>query len=225
MSRVHDMGGRFGDGPVEPESEDEVFHQDWHARALAVTLAVGGLGKWNLDMSRHSRECLAPMDYAAFSYYEKWIGALADMMVRHEIVSEAELSGAHAPAPSALADRKLRAAAVPAALAKGGPADRPSNIAASFAPGDKVRTRRRAENALVAGGHTRQPGYSAGAAGEVLHLHGSHVLPDANAHGKGEAPEPLYAVVFKASELWAHPEHPNDEVVIDMWQSYLERAE
>ena len=37
MSRVHDMGGRFGDGAVLPEAEDERFHADWHARALAVT--------------------------------------------------------------------------------------------------------------------------------------------------------------------------------------------
>ena len=39
---------------------------------------------------------------------------------------------------------------------------------------------------------------------------------------RGEAPEPLYAVAFPASELWAHPEHPRDEVVLDLWQSYLE---
>jgi nitrile hydratase len=55
-----------------------------------------------------------------------------------------------------------------------------------------------------------------------LRVHGSHVLPDSNAHALGEAPEPLYAVVFKASVLWAHTEHPADEVVVDMWQSYLE---
>ena len=90
------------------------------------------------------------------------------------------------------------------------------------APGDAVRTRARAENVHVPGGHTRQPRYAAGARGRILRLHGSHVFPDAHAHGLGEAPEPLYAVVFAASELWAHPEHPGDEVVLDMWQSYLE---
>jgi len=62
VSRVHDMGGRFGDGPVVPEREDEIFHEDWHARALALTLASGTLGQWNLDVSRHARERLAPMD-------------------------------------------------------------------------------------------------------------------------------------------------------------------
>ncbi|MEM7670709.1 MAG: DNA polymerase III subunit alpha, partial [Pseudomonadota bacterium] len=52
----HDMGGRFGDGPVVPEPEDVKFHADWHPRALAVTLACGTLGLWNLDLSRHRRE-------------------------------------------------------------------------------------------------------------------------------------------------------------------------
>ena len=47
MSRVHDMGGRFGDGPVVPEAEGVVFHDDWHPRALAIVLASGSLGKWN----------------------------------------------------------------------------------------------------------------------------------------------------------------------------------
>ena len=74
MSRVHDMGGRFGDGPVKPDDPDTpVFPEDWHARALAVTLACGSLGQWNLDVSRHSRERLSPQDYTRFSYYEKWI--------------------------------------------------------------------------------------------------------------------------------------------------------
>jgi nitrile hydratase len=29
-------------------------------------------------------------------------------------------------------------------------------------------------------------------------------------------------VGIAASQLWAHPEHPDDEVVLDLWQSYLE---
>ena len=42
MTRAHDMGGRFGDGPVLPDGEDApVFSQEWHGRALAVTLAAG----------------------------------------------------------------------------------------------------------------------------------------------------------------------------------------
>ena len=87
MSRVHDMGGRFGDGPVCPEPEQPVFHADWHKRALALTLAAGALGQWNLDVSRHARERLAPQDYARFTYYEKWLAALADLLVDTGVVS------------------------------------------------------------------------------------------------------------------------------------------
>lgn len=68
------------------------------------------------------------------------------------------------------------------------------------------------------------PAYAAGAHGRILRLHGTHVLPDSAAHGLGEAPEALYAVVFPVSELWAHPEHPDDEVVLDLWESYLRPA-
>ena len=77
---------------------------------------------------------------------------------------------------------------------------------------------------MVNGGHTRLPAYATGATGEVLRVHGYHVLPDSNAHDLGEAPEPLYAVRFAASQLWATPEHPNDEVILDLWESYLEPA-
>ena len=88
MSRLHDMGGRFGDGPVDPGPADApVFAEEWHARALAVTLAAGSLGLWTLDASRHSRERLLPADYAVFTYYEKWISALCNMLVEHEVLS------------------------------------------------------------------------------------------------------------------------------------------
>ena len=222
MTRVHDMGGRFGDGPVVPEDEDVKFHADWHPRALAIVLASGSLGKWNIDVSRHARECLAPKDYTAFSYYEKWMGGLAALLVETGVLTREELVGRTDDQISELATKKLTADQVAGVLARGGPADRESNVAPMFEIGDEVMTRRIAETVLVSGGHTRLPSYAAGAKGRIMQYHGTHVLPDSNAHGLGEAPEPLYAVVFPASELWQHPEHPRDEVVLDLWQSYLE---
>lgn len=221
MSRVHDMGGRFGDGAVVPEAEEVKFHADWHPRALALTLAAGTLGKWNIDVSRHARECLAPRDYTAFSYYEKWMGGLASLLVAQGVLSRDELAGTAPARIGDLAAKKLTADQVAGVLALGAPAARDSTVAPVFAIGDAVMTRKVAENTLVSGGHTRLPAYAAGARGRVILLHGAHVLPDSNAHGLGEAPEPLYAVAFAASELWAHPEHPRDEVVLDLWQSYL----
>ncbi len=225
MTRVHDMGGRFGDGAVVPEAEDApVFAEDWHGRALAVTLAAGFLGQWNIDVSRHAREKLSPKDYARFSYYEKWISGLADLLVDKGVLTLEDLRGVDRDGDHPLAERNLKAEAVADALAKGGPADRTSNVEVRFETGQAVRTLGQSANRLVVGGHTRLPIYAAGATGRILRLHGTHVLPDSNAHGLGEAPEPLYAVVFPASELWANPEQPGDEVVLDLWQSYLEPA-
>jgi nitrile hydratase subunit beta len=223
MTRVHDMGGRFGDGPVVPDAKgDPVFEKDWHARALAVTLASGALGKWNIDVSRHARERLSPKDYTRFSYYEKWISGLADLLVETGVLTLEDLKGEGGDAPHPLAHKAMTAEAVPGVLAKGGPADRPSNVAPAIVVGQAVRTARPAANRLVDGGHTRLPAYAQGAVGRVLLMHGAHVLPDSNAHGLGEAPEPLYAVVFPATERWADAESPDDEVVLDLWQSYLE---
>ncbi|NRB18093.1 MAG: nitrile hydratase subunit beta [Rhodobacteraceae bacterium] len=232
MSRLHDMGGRFGDGPVIPESPDApVFAADWQARALAVTLACGALGQWNIDISRHARERLSPQDYTGFSYYQIWISALADLLVERGVLTEADLAGqeqeqdrdqgqADNPAHP-LAARMLNAEAVAAVLAQGGPASRDSDQRPKFSLGQAVRCRHPADNCLVEGGHSRLPAYAAGARGYIFRLHGSHVLPDSNAHDLGEAPEPLYAVRFAARELWAHPEHRDDQVILDLWQSYL----
>jgi nitrile hydratase len=223
MTRVHDMGGRFGDGAVVPEPQGIAeFKQDWHKGALALTVAAGGLAKWNIDIGRHARESLSVKDYTAFSYYEKWIAALADLLVDTGVLSAEELASGQADARTDQAP--VTGEIMARLIAQGGPATRDSDIAPVFFIGDAVRTLRPAANRLVTGGHTRLPQYGAGAQGRVLLHHGAHVLPDSRAHRLGDAAEPLYTVVFKASELWAAPEHPQDEVTLDLWQSYLEPA-
>ena len=123
MSRVHDMGGRFGDGPVRRDADPEpVFKEKWQAHALALTLAAGSLGRWSLDESRHARECLEPRDYMRFSYYEKWLAGLTDLLVAKLIVTPEELSSLSAqPAAPELQQRRLPAAKVAAVLSSGGP--------------------------------------------------------------------------------------------------------
>ena len=211
---------------MQPEPQGiPKLSRDWQARALALTLAAGGLGKWNIDMSRHARERLDPADYARFSYFEKWISALADLLVETGVLEREALSGAHPANPHPLAAKVLKAADVPAVIARGGPTERAEGPLPLFAVGAGVRVSRPSGNTLVEGGHTRLPAYVAGARGTVIRCHGNHVLPDSNAHGLAEAPEPLYAVAFLAPELWTHSDNPRDEVVLDLWQSYLEAAE
>ena len=227
MTRIHDMGGRFGDGPVPRETdESRTFAKDWHGRALALTVAAGALGKWNIDASRHMRECLPPVDYARFGYYEKWLAGLANLLVEHGIASAAEIAAGRSAGPAAddLAARRLDAARVEPALRSGGPSARRSLDGPAFAIGARVRTSAIAGNRVQNGGHTRLPAYAAGRIGTVVLHHGAHVFPDSNAHFQGEAPQHLYTVSFAAGDLWQHAESPHDEVRLDLWEDYLEPA-
>jgi nitrile hydratase len=227
MTRIHDMGGRYGDGPVTPDTTEEpVFVQTWHGRALALTLAAGALGRWNIDASRHVRECLPPADYARFGYYEKWLGGLANILVAQGIVSADEIAAGRAlgPADDSLRGRRLAAEKVVPVLRSGGPSARPVDTVPRFAIGAQVTTRPIAANQAISGGHTRLPAYAAGKTGTVVLHHGGHVLPDSNAHFDGEAPEHLYTVSFAAGDLWQHAESPADEVCLDLWDSYLTPA-
>ena len=99
--RVHDMGGQPG-GPVPIDLQGQpVFALNWQARALAVTVAAGGLGKWTLDESRHARERLPAEDYMAYGYYEKWMAGLATLLVEHGLITMDELRSGQVAADGA----------------------------------------------------------------------------------------------------------------------------
>ena len=55
-------------------------------------------------------------------------------------------------------------------------------------------------------------------------MQGFHIFPDSNAHGRGEAPQWLYTIVFDAAELWGADADPASRVSIDAWESYLAAA-
>lgn len=227
MSHIHDMGGRLGTGAVAPVPDEPVFKTDWHARAMAVTVLAARPGGWTIDASRHARELLPPADYMSLSYYEKWIAALADLLAARGLVTTAEIDAGQslAPAPTAEIAKRIAPAEV-AQMPAGSPYLRGAGPAPLFATADRVRSLRPAVNRCgVADGHTRLPAYAAGHVGRVVAQRGNHVFPDANAHGLGEAPEPLYTVAFAARDLWGTEAQAGDEVMIDLWQSYLEAAD
>jgi len=219
MNGIHDLGGMQGFGPVPIERDEPVFHADWEARALAVTLAMAAWGKWNIDASRHAREAEPPAVYLGRSYYERWIEALGRLMVAHGLVSEAELARGQPDPGTARATPPLRAEGVAAMLRRGGPTERPAEAAPRFAVGQPVRAINRHPE-----GHTRLPRYARGRLGEVLLHHGAHVFADANAHFLGEQPRHLYAVRFSARELWGPEANPRDSVTLDLWEPHLEPA-
>jgi nitrile hydratase len=212
-----DLGGRTGFGAVQPEPEGELFHADWEPRALALVLAMGATGSWNIDASRAVRETLP--HYLQLSYYRIWLTALERLMIERGQLFEDEIAQGrmlHAPAP---VKRVLQAADVAAVLARGSPTERPAAAPARFAIGQAVRMR-----AGRVDHHTRLPGYVQGRRGTVERLHGAHVFADSNAQGAGEAPQWLYTVVFEEAELWGGAAQKL-AVSVDAWESYLEAAE
>lgn len=219
MNGPQDLGGQMGFGPVAPERNEPIFHAEWEKRALGVTLTAGAMGHWNIDESRHARESLHPADYYASSYYEIWIKALETLLQRHGFVSAEERAAGHALTAGTTPRRKLNAADVPAALARGGPCDRPVAFAPLFKAGDRVRT-----ITINPAGHTRLPRYARGKVGIIDVVREGYVFPDTNAHGQGEQSQWLYTVVFDGREIWGRHSDPTLSISIDAWESYLERA-
>ena len=212
-----DIGGQLGHGAVTPEPEGELFHAPWEPRVLALTLAMGATGSWNIDQSRAARETLP--DYARLSYYEIWFQALEKLMLERGLLQPGERERGAAAGTGPAVPRVLRAADVAAALARGSPTARPGP-APAFAVGDAVRLR-----SAAVPHHTRLPGYARGRRGTVAAVHGPHVFADAHARGAGEQPCPLYTVAFSGAELWgSEPGAAGLTVSIDAWEPYLAAA-
>ena len=212
-----DLGGQPGFGPVTPEAEGELFHAAWEPRALAVTLAMGATGAWNIDQSRAARETLP--DYPRLSYYQVWLAALEKLLAERGLARADELAAGRALHPAPPLPRRLVAGAVPAVLARGSPTLRQVAEPARFVVGDAVRS-----SAAASPHHSRLPAYARGKAGRVLRVQGAHVFADAHAQGLGEAPQWLYAVAFDGAELWGADADPGQRVVLDIWQSNLAPA-
>ena len=226
MNGAHDIGGRPCDEPIGmTEGDSGVFEHEWHARALAVTLAAGMLGKWNLDASRYARECLSEDEHRSLSYYEIWMAALSDLLVRSGLVGKSELSDPNSTEESPLRASAAKADQITDILDRGSPTAREIAETPKFRVGQPVRACGDHRNRFAEGGHTRLPSYVQGRVGRICRVGQAHILPDSNAHFQGERPEYVYSVQFPMSELWQNDaEHEADGVILDLWESYLEPA-
>ncbi|MFA7503162.1 MAG: nitrile hydratase subunit beta [Burkholderiaceae bacterium] len=218
-----DIGGLPGFGPVEPETDEPLFHASWEPAAMAITVALGASGRWTIDHSRATRESLPLERYRSNTYYQIWLDALDAQMLRYGMASPEELATGEMRIPPVALPRKLAAADVDATLARGSPTERPSTRAARFSPGDRVRT-----SSAMPSGHTRLPVYARGKTGVVRLVHGVHVYPDVHSTGDAppyrEDPHWLYAVEFDGRELWGDDGESGLNVLIDAWEPYLEPA-
>ena len=220
MPKAHDMGGRTGSGRIDISSSEQKFKEEWEKDVFAITLALGFSGLWNLDRSRFARESLEPQDYLQFSYFEKWLAGLINLLGENGLISENKNNEDNFENSSF---RILEAKNVKKLLQMGGPTKRFLNTEKKFKLEEIVSVKTNIINKRIKDGHTRLPTYVKGKVGKIIAYHGSHVLPDTNAHFLGENPEALYSVEFKSKDLWAQYEDIEDMVVVDLWESYLEK--
>jgi hypothetical protein len=176
------------------ERDEAGFHAPWEQRVFALASLLLGAGCANTDEFRHAIERLDPVAYLADGYYGRWLGA-AELLV-------ADAGGR--PVPGRVLDPT---------------AARSLDTAPRYAVGDEVVTRN-----LHPAGHTRLPGYVRSRRGTVSIVQGAWVLPDTNAHGRGECPEYVYAVRFTGRELWGESAEAGTSVHVDLFESYLEAA-
>jgi nitrile hydratase len=220
MNGAQDMGGMQCMGPVTAEENEPVFHGEWERRVLAVTLAMGAFGRWNIDMSRFAREDTPGADYLRRSYYETWLYGLEKLLVEKGFVGdddiEAALTGGHA---ERTAEPALTAETVWPVLTKGRSARVDKDVAPKFAASDRVRVRNRHPI-----GHTRAPRYVRGRVGVINRDHGVFIFPDSHARDGTENPQHVYSVRFAATELWGPEAAASDGVYVDLWDDYLEPA-
>ena len=218
MNGAQDMGGMMGFGPVCPEPNQPLFHAPWERKALALTLAAGACGEWNIDVTRHARETLPPPQYLTKSYYDIWISALEKLLASTGMVSAEERAAGRAMAAPRVTKRgRLTRQNVAALLTHPVPYTRPAARPARYGAGDRVRTRVQHLQS-----HTRLPRYAGGKLGVVEAVRGCFVFPDKHAHGQGEDPQWCYAVRFEGRELWGAEADPTLSVSIDAWEPYLE---
>jgi nitrile hydratase subunit beta len=211
MDGIHDMGGMQGFGAVVTPGSEAVFHAEWEARQAAVSLLTA--------LDRSVTETMPARQYLEASYYERWLWATEQILLREGSIALGEIeawqerlaNGEAAPVrsdPSAAASSLEEMRAVWTFP----PAEDPR-----FGVGDRVRVRR-----MRPTGHNRCPRYVRGVQGTVHALLGVDRLPDADGDASSE---PVYSVAFASADLWGRSDEEPWTVIVDLWESYLEPME
>ena len=220
MNSIHDIGGMDNIGPVPIETDEPVFHADWESKVYAMTLATMGAGIFVTDEVRFMTETIPPQDYLSFSYYEKWLYSLEQMLLYKNVITQQELESGAVSAPELAAD--IEAASLERmqyGMKNRMPVFVDSDLPPRFKAGDAIIARNL--NPLH---HTRLPRYLRGRRGVVELDHGIFLLPDTNAHGGPDSPQHVYSVRFSARELWGEEAPARDSLYIDLFDDYMDPA-
>ena len=91
MNGIHDLGGMHGMGPISPEQNEPVFHEDWERRMFGLFIATFAGGHYNVDEFRHAIERMDPAHYLKSRYYEHWLQSTETLLVEKGVLSREEL--------------------------------------------------------------------------------------------------------------------------------------
>ena len=86
MSRVHDMGGQSGFGPVPLQDDGQPFEHDWEARVCALNGVLRARGLYSTDEFRDAIERIPPQEYLGLTYYERWLRAIQTLLADKDLL-------------------------------------------------------------------------------------------------------------------------------------------
>lgn len=92
MNGIHDLGGLDGLGPINPEENEPVFHDEWERRMFGVMIACFAGGNYNVDEFRHGIERMGAPAYLNTTYYEHWLKSLETVLVEKGKITAEELA-------------------------------------------------------------------------------------------------------------------------------------
>jgi nitrile hydratase subunit beta len=215
MNGAHDMGGMQDMGPIRPEKNEPIFHEEWERRAFALFNATDV--EW--PYRRTQIELIPPADYLRMSYYEKWLAALRQILITTGMATSAEIESGKVIAGPNTKWHVLKAAEVATLNVPGSNANEKMTVPTKFHVGQRVRARN-----INPVGHTRLPRYARGKLGTIERDGGIEELQDTDIQGLGEKQQHVYTVRFTARELWGEQSNAHDTVYVDMWEGYLAAA-
>jgi nitrile hydratase len=90
VSRVHDMGGQSGFGPVPLQDDGQPFEHDWEARVYALNGVLRRRGLYSTDEFRDALERIPPQEYLGLTYYERWLRAIETLLADKDLLADGE---------------------------------------------------------------------------------------------------------------------------------------
>lgn len=85
MSRLNDVGGMHGFGPIVRAADEPPFAAEWEARVFALNRLLIGRAVYNLDEFRAAVEEIEAERYFALSYYERCLIAIEALLARRGV--------------------------------------------------------------------------------------------------------------------------------------------